>query len=130
MPSDEELLARLKADDRRWMEKKMRKCRFVEWDRFCLQPDQNNEGELVITVYGWIERDADDYKDFVTVDFWTATQNLSYTTSSDRYTLELYELLVGEPPGDDHGECQRVEHTFNVENCIELTEESSLEEYA
>ncbi len=40
----------------------------VEWDRFVEGDDPDAHGKY-INVYGWIERDEDEYKDFVLVRF-------------------------------------------------------------
>lgn len=102
----------------------------VEWDRFVVGEDYH--GEKHINVYGWIERTEDEYKDFVILRFWPDLDEdgiVGFTTSSDRHTEEIFRRLFGREP-DDHNDCRRVEHTFDVENAIELTENSSLEEYA
>ena len=111
----------LSSEDRRWIERKMRSVRFVEWDRFTLEEDPNNSGEYIVDVYGWIDREEDDYKDFVHLTVWTVDQTLSFTTSSYQYSLELNEQLIGAPP-EDHNSCRRVENGFNVSNAIELAE--------
>jgi len=109
-----------------WVEGKLAKCTFVKWDRFVLAEDPEQDG-LVITVYGWIDR-QDEYKDFVTVEFWTARDTVDFTTSSEQYTERLHRLLIGEDL-DSHNECRRVEHTFNVPNAVTLHEDQSLDAY-
>jgi len=109
-----------------WVEGKLLKCTFVKWDRFLLAEDPKQD-ELVINVYGWIDRD-DDYKDFVTVDFWTARETVGFTTSSEEYTEQLHRLLVGEDL-DNHNECRRVEDTFDVPNAVTLDGDKSLDAY-
>lgn len=104
-------------NNRRWMERKLRSVRFVEWDRFTIC-DWN--GEQSVSVYGWIDRE-DAYKDFVLVIFWPESESHYHTTSSAERTEDLYRALVGDDL-DEHNECHRVEHTFNVSNAIEVQE--------
>jgi hypothetical protein len=109
-----------------WIEERIERCGFVEWDRFTRgeDPDDDKDG-LVITVYGWIERPDDEYKDFVVAEFWTARDIVGFTTSSAQYSRRLHELLTGATP-DEHEECHRVEHTFEIENAITTTKQVTL----
>jgi len=101
----------------------------VEWDRFVEGNDPNIGGQY-LNVYGWIDRD-DDYKDFVMLRFWPKYDPtlIGFTTSSDEHTEEIHERIYGEET-DGHNACKRVEHTFDVENAIELTEDAELESFA
>lgn len=92
----------------------------VDWDRFVTGEDYH--GDRYVNVYGWIDRETDEYKDFVLLRCWPGLGEngiIGFTTSSDRHTKEIHRRLFGEKP-DDHNDCQRVEHTFDVENAIEL----------
>jgi len=99
-------------ENRRFIERKLRACRMVEWDRFTVG---DWGGEQAVSVYGWIDRD-DEYKDFVLVIFWPESGDIYHTTSSAEHTEELTQKLHGESAG--HNDCHRVEHTFNVSNAI------------
>lgn len=89
---------------------------FVEWDRFYEASD------IEYVVFGWIEREDDEYKDYVQIRFWMESPGeygCTYSTSSARYTEEIGDRL-----GVGHAECNRVEsHFSDVENVIELEEE-------
>ncbi len=98
--------------NRRWIERKLRACRMVDWDRFTVG---DWGGEQAVNVYGWIDRE-DAHEDFVLVIFWPESEGLYHITSSAEYTEQLTEALHGESGG--HNECNRVEHTFNVSNAI------------
>lgn len=109
-----------------WIGEKLSDASVVEWDRFTV--GHNDDGDQIVTVYGWIDREVDDYKDFVLARFWPGYENLGYTTSSDEWSEWLhYVWCDGEPDG--HNECRRVEHAFNVENAIELHEEMPITEF-
>ena len=103
--------------NRRWIESKLRAARFVEWDRFTVG-DWN--GSQCVSVFGWIDREEDEYKDFALVMFWPESEGLYNTTSSARYSEKLTEAIHGS--SDTHNDCQRVEDTFNVSNAVEATE--------
>ena len=100
---------------------------FVEWDRFVVGDDSGGHGTY-IEVYGWIDRDADDYKDFVLVTFFPDTENelMGFTTSSDEWTQEIHRRMFDSEP-KEHNDCQRVERTYDVPNAITLGE--SLDAY-
>lgn len=109
-----------------WVERTLSRLDMVEWDRFVVGNDPNLAGRYV-QVYGWITRETDDYKDFVLVRFYPGTEENLYgfTTSSDRHTEEIHRRMYGEDL-DDHNPCQRVEHTFDVDNAVELGEQTTL----
>ena len=110
---------------REWIEETLERLDMVEWDRFVVGEDPNAYGRY-IEVYGWIDR-PDEYKDFVLLTFYPDNEEQLYgfTTSSDRYTKEIYRRMFGSD-ADDHNDCQRVEYTFNVGNAIELGEQTTL----
>jgi len=112
--------------NREWIAEHLERAEFVDWDRFVV--GSYHTGEQYVDVYGWIDRD-DEYKDFV----WTRFRpdngpdpTMEFTTSSDDYSEELMRIWFGEESLDDHNECRRVEHAFDVENAIELGEQATL----
>jgi len=102
---------------------------FVSWDRFTVGHDGSGHGAFV-KVYGWIEREEDAYKDFILVTFFPETEEniMGFTTSSDTWTKEIHRRMFETEP-DDHNDCQRVEHTFDVPNALTLYEDQSLTAY-
>jgi len=102
--------------NRRWVEKKLRSLRMVEWDRYTVG---DWEGHQAVNVYGWIDRD-DEYKDFVLVILWPEGEGIYSLTSSAEHSEYISETLHGEAGG--HNDCHRVEDTFNVENAIQIPE--------
>jgi len=121
--SEQEVQQLLDADARRFVEGLLRRCRFVEWDRFTVYEHPDVDDEVGVTAYGWIDRD-DGYKDFAVFTVWTDAEYIqSVTTSSAEYSGRLTELLMGGLDDDDgtgHNKCHRVEDTFNVENASTL----------
>lgn len=111
--------------NRSWIASKLADVPIVEWDRFVVT---DHDGTQCVAVYGWIDREEDEYKDFVLARFWPEPESLGFTTSSDRWSEYLHHEWVGGDPGE-HNPCRRVEHTFDVENCIELHEDASLESF-
>lgn len=100
-----------------WVEQQLSKLDFVTWDRLVVT---NLFGDIDFTVYGWIDRDKDNYKDFVVLEFnvpeHTAPPTVNFiSTSSDKYSQKIGELL-----GTGHTRCSRVEDYFNIENMISL----------
>ena len=84
---------------------------FVQWDRFCGEID-NDE---TVQIYGWIERE-DSYKDFVVLEH--SGCHISCITSSKKYSQEIARIVTGS--ADNHEDCKRVEHHFNVKNSIKI----------
>lgn len=107
-----------------WCEDVLERLDMVMWDRFTVSDDPS--AGRFYTVYGWIDRQEDEYKDFVVVRFFPETQNdlVSFTTSSDQWTHEIHERIFGESTG--HNDCKRVESHFDVPNAIELNEQQKL----
>lgn len=96
------------------MEEDMKKLPFVNWDRFIV-----NDERKVVNLFGWIPR-KDTHEDFVLLEYklrdddkWDTT----FTCSSIERTKEIFKLLECE---GKHHDCQRVEHDFDIENCIKL----------
>lgn len=87
---------------------------FVEWDRFY------EAAEYEYVVFGWIDREDDDYKDYVQMRFWLqdvgGEYGYTYSTSSAEYTEKIADIL-----GVSHADCNRVENHFeDVDNAINL----------
>ncbi len=53
---------------------------------------------------------------------------MGFTTSSDEWTEEIHERMFGDRP-DEHNECQRVEHAFDIPNAVELHENAAITEF-
>jgi len=96
----------------------------VTWDRFVVV---DRDGEQVVDVYGWIDREEDAYKDFVWVRFYE-DGTWEYTTSSEEYTDYLYQTWF-DGERDEHADCRRVEDAFDVENVVELHANASLDAF-
>lgn len=94
-------------DKRKVIANVLRKLYFVNWDRYF--------GEQDLTFFGWIDREKDNYKDFVTVTFNDDGKSLgiSYATSSVEWTKEIAEILNCE-----HFPCNRVEYFCDLPNII------------
>jgi hypothetical protein len=111
----------VKSAQKRKIESTLEKLEFVEWDRFTLWSGWRY-GEI-LTLYGWIEREEDSYKDFLTLELQCLEDSSvvevgGFTTSSERYSEKINEILYS---GDvEHNPCERVENHFDVENSIEL----------
>jgi len=76
---------------------------FVNWDRFI------DCGSTVV-VFGWIDREKDNYKDFVCVEV-SHRGHVEYTTSSAKYSETISNIYVSHGrllPGT-HEPCQRIE---------------------
>lgn len=103
-----------------WIETLLESLEMVQWDRF-VQAEDDGLG-VYFDIYGWIDRDGDAYKDFILLRVFPETDdNLRmFTTSSDRYHDEINEILFGDTGESNH--CQRVEHTFEVPNVVEIDE--------
>jgi hypothetical protein len=97
---------------------------FVQWDRFTEGTWYDDRHYIV--AYGWIDRE-DDHADYVQLVTWNDGAQW-YTTSSAAYTTRIGEILFDDFDSDDHDDCKRVEHYFDVPNAIELTEQATLEE--
>ena len=76
---------------------------FVKWDRFI------DCGRTVV-VFGWIDREKDNYKDFVSVEV-SNRGYVDFTTSSAKYSETISEIYAnhGRLPSGAHETCQRVE---------------------
>lgn len=92
---------------------------FVQWDRFTYS-DGGKSGLEKYSVYGWIYRQKDSYKDFVVLNVQENRGNMhtvSFITSSAQYTHEIGRILGCEA---NHEDCRRVEEYFPIQNAIHL----------
>lgn len=96
---------------------------FVDWDRAI---EWIYENRKCMNIYGWIERENDQYKDFVLLGFYEKedveeAEVTFHGTSSSKYGEEIYKRLF---PEDDvvemHNECFRLEDRFDVENLVKI----------
>lgn len=101
--------------EREWIKKVLMKLDFVKWDRYYIQ-------NSVFTVFGWINREKDNYKDFVILDFTLReSKNPSCVyflgTSSVKYSKKIADIL-----GSQHSECKRVEYFCEILNVVKESE--------
>lgn len=108
-----------------WIADKLADVPVVEWDRFVVE---DHDGDQCVRIYGWVDREDDEYKDFVIARVWPEHESIGYTTSSDKWTEYLHHEWIGGDP-DGHNECRRVELTFDVENAVELHEDKPITDY-
>lgn len=105
-----------------WIGRTLEKLSFVEWDRYI--EGKYRSGKYT-QVFGWIERDKDEYKDFVFLQFnhWNR-EVLFLGTSSAKYSERIHKILY---PNDEqgHNDCQRVEDRFDILNAIEIDQKLS-----
>lgn len=92
-------------DKRELIENVLKKLDFVNWDRYF--------GEEELTFFGWIDREEDSYKDFVTIVFDRNGLVITYATSSLEYTKKIAEVL-----NFYHSPCRRVEYFCDGNNII------------
>ena len=93
--------------DKKKIIKFLEKLNFVEWDRYF------GKGEN-LSFFGWIDRDKDNKKDFVLIEF-NNGKIVYYGTSSKEYSKEIADVL-----GKEHTDCKRVEDFCNISNMIKL----------
>ncbi len=90
---------------------------FVNWDRFI------DCGRTVV-VFGWIDRERDSYKDFVSVEV-SRRGYVDFTTSSAKYSEAISEIYAshGRLPSVAHEPCQRLEdddQLVGIRNIIKI----------
>lgn len=93
----------MEQSEKDWIKNVLMKLDFVKWDRYYIQ-------NSVFTVFGWIDRKKDSYKDFVILDFTLrGSSNPSCVyflgTSSVEHSKKIADIL-----GSQHSECNRVEY--------------------
>jgi len=90
---------------------------FVNWDRFV------DCGRIVVA-FGWIDREKDNYKDFVCVEV-SQRGYVQFTTSSAKYSETISDIYVkhGRLSPGTHEPCQRIEgdgQLAEVENVVRI----------
>ncbi len=93
----------------------------VSWDRLFF-----DERLKILSIYGWIDREADSYKDFVQINFVfskllkTSLPKVELSgTSSAKFCDRICKKLHGKKT--THNPCERVEHHFLIPNSIKLS---------
>jgi len=97
---------------KKYIEEMLSKLFFVRWDRY------TNDDDTFFVFYGWIDREKDEYKDFVVITYQPEVNDWWATTSSAHYSKTISRLLGYKD--DEHNECIRVETTFDLPNLIKL----------
>lgn len=92
----------------------LEKFTFVKWDRFVY-----NEDTKEYSIYGWIDRAKDSYKDYIQIDYEGRSGKWYTTTSSVEKHEEIVKIM--DLKEGDYNHCQRVEYSFNIKNSIKLT---------
>jgi len=101
--------------EKQWIESILSKLEFVQWDRYWTDEKWTGRPTL-LTVFGWIERKEDSYKDFVILDF-TLKANMKPSCvyflgcSSAKHSKKIADIL-----GCKHTDCVRVESIFDIDN--------------
>ncbi len=91
---------------------------FVEWDRGIEW--KIDGGRTLLRIYGWIERQKDDYKDFVLIEI-VEKEDVEeagiavLATSSAEHSEEISHIIHGD---DEHQDCFRLENQFEAPNII------------
>ena len=90
---------------------------FVNWDRFI------DCGRTVV-IFGWIDRENDNYKDFVCVEV-SRRGYVEFTTSSAKHSNNISNIYVshGRLPAGTHEPCRRIEDNdrlAGVKNVIRI----------
>ena len=101
----------IEQENKQWIERVLTHLPFVQWDRFL---NINAVDIRIISIFGWIDRKKDNYKDFVHLKFNLITQKVCFLgTSSKEYSKKISAIL-----GSQHIDCQRVKENFEVLNAF------------
>ena len=79
----------------------------------------------VITCYGWIDRNKDSYKDFVTLHLVLDYKRVEFALSSSaEFNTEIADLCreLSGLGGASYKQCVRIEDLFEIPNMIRLNE--------
>lgn len=101
---------------KKFIEETLERFYFVNWDRYTNDKESNT-----YSLYGWIDREKDKYKDFIEIcytpnypdDLW------DFTTSSADFHDEICRILGIVCDTSNH--CIRIEKDFEVANSIKLS---------
>jgi hypothetical protein len=101
MPTDQETdpLGQVSTDSRRWIQSKLRKCRFVDWDRFTVAYEPDWPGP-VVCVYGWIEREQDHRYGFEYLQILTGVGAVVLVFALSVGAKGLHRILMGDNNGE------------------------------
>ena len=101
---------------------------FVRWDRAV---EWVHERRKCLNIFGWIEREKDSYKDFVLIGIYEIEDKEEadvqfHGTSSKKYSKEIHKRLFPNKDAEEmHNDCFRLEKNFDVENLIEIQEDTN-----
>lgn len=95
------------------IEKILEQFYFVRWDRFVYDQDTKE-----YSIYGWIDRSKDSYKDYIQIDYHVPINKYYTTTSSVERHEEIVKIMGLKEENYNH--CQRVEYSFDIKNSIKL----------
>lgn len=103
-------------DTKKEIEVMLERFYFVMWDRYVFNKESNE-----YSIYGWIDREKDNYKDFVELCYSPDLPQKDYkrwdfNTSSVLRHNQICEILKI----SDSNHCIRIEKTFDIENVIKL----------
>jgi len=97
-----------------WIEKTLKDFSFCKWDRYIPKYP-------FICFYGWMDRDKNNYKDFLVLVLDIRKRKPFFSvTSSLKYHKKISKIL-----NIEHMDCKRVETYFNLENVIRLSVQNS-----
>jgi hypothetical protein len=108
-PESAFLLGKLKMKNKAWIEKILGHLDFVQWDRYY-------SFGMDLAFYGWIEREEDEYKDFVVI----VVDNKNKRVTGYHCSSPEYSEKVGDYLNTGHSKCQRVEDKISIDNMVEL----------
>jgi len=99
--------------EKKWIEGVLQQLDFVLWDRVIYSSEYG-----IVSVYGWIDREKDSYKDFVILEFDVLPSKnpgevYFLGTSSSEHSKKIAGIL-----GSQHQDCERVEVLFNITNKV------------
>ncbi len=90
---------------------------FVRWDRFI-------ELQESYCIYGWIDREKDNYKDFLFIEYSKKEKTIVFwLSSSATFDHKIIELLMHPETlalALNNAKCKRVEDFFDVKGAIKL----------
>lgn len=92
------------------IEEMLSKFPFVRWDRFTEKDGQ-------YTIFGWIDRPQDSYKDFLVITIYEDGDAWLTTSSAEKHD-EIMQISGALP--HQQTTCQRVENHFSIPNMIKL----------
>ncbi len=110
----------LSPDELAWCRAALASFHFIAWDRFIWT--RLASGPVMLTCYGWMDREKDSYKDFAVIDLIPSERRINFVTSSSAKWSPEIGRLSGFPP-DMTKRCIRLQTLFDIPNLIRLKEE-------